>query len=391
MKTTELTSQNNDYIRELEKRLKLKRQAKEAELEKVQAAYDKNIENVKNLGEEQYAQHVKLNEDRYANTTKVFENRLNEYKENYEKTKNNLEKETENINEDHQNKIANIRQRNLDTLQLKNLQGKEEQEKLQNNFKISTEEIAKNYNIDRNKIESTAREKLLEMAAGLEQKELNDEKTFRSELDQNSREHIELVADQRQHFKNSIDKKENDFKRMENEKKIAQNNEIEFLDNHFKNTISQKNSDFKIRYQAMAQEHDAILNELKTHFELDVKKMVEQNAAQKRILASREDDKFYKIETLNPKLSETDKEILITLPVAEHEKENIIISASDRNIRISLTRKYNDKFEEENGSVNKANRSEVITKELNSKDLLNSKAVTQKYENGVMSFRIQKR
>lgn len=76
--------------------------------------------------------------------------------------------------------------------------------------------------------------------------------------------------------------------------------------------------------------------------------------------------------------------------IPEHEKENVHLSVHGRGVKMTLTRKFTDTLEDKDGSVNRSTRNELYSKEFPSKDILNPKLVAQKYEDGVLTYRIQK-
>jgi len=57
---------------------------------------------------------------------------------------------------------------------------------------------------------------------------------------------------------------------------------------------------------------------------------------------------------------------------------------------MTLTRKYTDSLDAEDGSNNKSTKTELYSKEFSTKEILNPKSITQKYENGVLTFKILK-
>ena len=118
--------------------------------------------------------------------------------------------------------------------------------------------------------------------------------------------------------------------------------------------------------------------------------MLEKNSSQKRVIANQNEDQFYRIETLNPTIVDSPKDFLVSLAVPEHEKENVHLSVHGRNVKMTLTRKYSEFIEAKDGTIDKSNRNELFSKEFPSKDLLNQKQVVQKYEDGILTFKIQK-
>ena len=107
-------------------------------------------------------------------------------------------------------------------------------------------------------------------------------------------------------------------------------------------------------------------------------------------MTNKSDDQFYRIETLTPTVVENEKEYQVSLKVPEHEKENVHLSAHGRGVKMTLTRKFSDSIDQEDGSTSRSTRTELFSKEFPSKDILNPKVVSQKYEDGVLTYKISK-
>ncbi|MGZ3808808.1 MAG: Hsp20/alpha crystallin family protein, partial [Bacteriovorax sp.] len=243
---------------------------------------------------------------------------------------------------------------------------------------------------ERKHIETNARTEVNALADSYDQKGISEERDFRSRLENDLRAHEEQIKSQRSDLKKVIDTTTEQNNRLKAEKVQVQKEELSYLDNHQKDVLAQKNADFKVRYENMAREHERILSELKTHLDRDVKKMVEQTSSQKKIIEDRAQDSFYRVETLSPMITETPKDFTVSLRVPEHEKEKVHLSVHNRDVKMTLARKFTDILDDQDGSTNRSTRSELFSKEFSSKDILNPKEIVQKYENGVLTFRIQK-
>jgi HSP20 family molecular chaperone IbpA len=384
-------SSNIDYLHDLDKKLRAKKESKEREIENLNEMYDKNIENIKANGEERYNQHVQVNEDRLINATKNYEEKLNQYKENLEEAKNNLKAEELAIRDDHTKKMVDLKIQNQSSLQDQYLKGKDTQEFMQSEFKKNTAELSNNFHQEKSKIENQSRENLNHVITDLNSKTATEERNYKEKLDNDIRNHKGDLSKKREDFNGEMTNLSEQHKRLLSEKQTAQNNEKQFLDQHHKNTVLQKEKDFKSRYGTIVNEHNAILDKLKAQFEADAKKIFTTTAEQKRIFENKTQDQFYRIETLNPSIIENEKEVVIAIPVAEYEKDNLQLSAHDRTINMTLSRKFDQNIVEEDGSKNRSNRSEIINKEFSTKELLDHKSIVQKYENGFMKFKITKR
>ncbi len=391
MKVSEQAAQSNEYLKDLDKKYQAKKLLKEAELEKINQISDKNIENAKAYGEERFNQHIKLNEDRLLNASKNYEDKLTFLKNNIEKVKKDIDKEENELSLNHTQTIENQKNINKTKVLDQYLKGKETEDNIQNQFRSNMLGLESDFRQQKNKLQEKSKEELTTLSTKLSDQISKEDLRYNIELESDSKIHNENLNLQKNNFKQSFQRTAENQNRIQQETSKANDNELSFLDKHLKNTINQKQNDFKIRYEKLVKENDEIIKELNSHFEADVQKVLSDNASKKQLISNKNEDQFYRIQTLSPKLIDNEKEIILVLPVAEHEKENLLVSVHDRNIYMTLSRKFSESFEDKDGSNNKSSRSELFTKEIASKDILNPKAISQKYENGILSIKIAKK
>ncbi len=179
-------------------------------------------------------------------------------------------------------------------------------------------------------------------------------------------------------------------KRLNNEQNRVNHDQLSFQETHQKDMLAQREKDFKVRYENMVKEHDTVLKSLSAKFEADVQRVTASTSTEKKVLGDKSTDPFYKVDKLNPKMTEDLKTVTIAVPVAEYEKENIHLSTQGRSVKITLSRKYTDTLNGEDGSTNRSTRSELFSKELNTTDLLSPKNITQHYSDGILTFKVNK-
>lgn len=390
MKVNDNNAELFDYSKKLDGQLREQKAKKEAEIEKIKKIYSDRIAATKIEGEDQYLHALKRNDDILIGASQDFEEKLKNYQNRLEKTQKGIEAHENIIKTDHADKMANLK------LQFKNnLQDQfESAHEAQDAVGAQTQErllsIGDKARAERNHLEKSTHNQFSSMASNYNQKGLSQENQYRTELENNLRSHQNELALQRDELNKTLEKNAQENKRLEAEKIRVQTDELNFLDKHQKEMIAQKQNDFKVRYESLVKEHDSILTRLKEAFHADVKKMAEDSSDQKRVIANRIDDQFYRVETLNPKVVDLEKELLVTLAVPEHEKENVHVSVNGRTVKLTLTRKFNDSINEKDGSLSRSSRSELFSKEIQCKDILNSKLVAQKYVDGVLSYKISK-
>lgn len=390
MKINEGNAELIDYSKKLDHRLRKETARKEDELNSLNQVYEKKIEGAKTQGEENYTNALSRNDDLLLSASKDYENKLNDYKEKLSKTQNSLMQEELTIKNDQLQKIENSKEQHANNLHEQFRNAKAFQEEINGQMKNSVETITDKSLVEKRHIETKAKSQVNALANEYNSKGAAEEREYRSKLNNNVRIHQEDVNLQQTELKKEAAISSEKNKRLTSEKLNIQKEELNYLDNHQRDILTQKQSDFKIRYQNLVKEHNDLISELKTHFETDVKKMVEQTSSQKRIIANKSEDSFYRVDTLSPKISENEKEYMVSLTVPEHEKENVHLSVHGRNVKMTLTRRFSETYEEIDGSSNRSTKNELFSREFPCKDILNPKLVDQKYENGVLTYRIQK-
>ncbi len=379
-----------EYAQKLDERLRHQNKAKETEIENLKDVYEKKLEATRTEGEERYINALKRNDNMLVSASKDYEDKLKDYKDNLERTQKTLSTEEVALKTDHEEKMKTAKEQHASNLFEEYQNASENQAQIHSQVKNSTTTIADHARIERNRMEETTKAQLNSLAYQYNQKGLDEDRDYRSKLEADVKAHEEDVRLQKTELKKVIDKDMQQAKNLEAEKMMVQKGEMQYLENHHKDLLSQKQKDFQIRYENMAKEHETILADLKTHLDADVKKMVEQSATQKRMISSKADDQFYRVETLNPSMVESEKDYSVSLKVPEHEKENVHLSVHGREIKMTLTRRYSDSLDAEDGSSNKSTKNELYSKEFSAKEILNPKSITQKYENGVLTFKILK-
>ena len=103
------------------------------------------------------------------------------------------------------------------------------------------------------------------------------------------------------------------------------------------------------------------------------------------------EDNFYHVNLLEPELVDNGKEYLLYLEVPPHEKESVHISARNRNIRLTLARRFEDEITNEDGTMDRSRKSEIFAKTIKTNDIIDHNSITQKYEDGHIIYKISKK
>lgn len=390
MKVNDANSELLDYSKRLDKRLRNETKKKEQEIKDIDQLYDKKIEVAKINGEEKYINSLKRNEDLVLNASEDYRAKLTEYKDNLAKTQSALSQEELSLKDGHVEKLNNLKTEHQNSIHEQFRNANETHEAVNSQMKRNVMTITDKAAMEKGHIESKSKTDVANVARDFQQKSAEEERQYRFKLKNDARMHNEELDKQQKELKDLSNKTTEKNKRLVTEKMNVQAAELNYLDSHQKDIILQKQNDFKVRYDNMVKEHTSLLSDLKKSFETDLHKMVEETSTQKRVVAQKSEDPFYRIETLAPKIIENPKEFMVSLNVPEHEKENVHLSVRGRGVKMTLSRRFAENFEEKDGSLNRSTKNELFSREFPSKDLLNPKLVDQKYENGVLTYRIQK-
>ena len=382
--------ENEDVYKRINKNIEKKIILKEKEIKTIDDMYEKKIAQTHFEGEDQFSQALDRNNQRILSESSVFEEKIKSYQDRLKKVQDTVTKEEVTLQTTSNEKLKEMKNQKEASFQEQYFAIQDNQSAIINENQASVRDNETRSRNEKILLENNASYEINALTADLNTKSANNEKNFRSTLDNDVRLHMAEVNTQKQEVKKlmTIDAEKNN--RLSNEVKIANKGQLDFQEAHQKDMLTQRDNDFKIRYTNMVKEHNSILDNLSAKFDEDARRIKLTTSEDKKILDSRSDDSFYKVSTINPKLSEDQKTVTVHIPVAEYEKENINISTRGRSIKITLSRKYTDSLNADDGSLNKTTRSELFSKELATNDLLSSKDITQSYKDGILSFKIKK-
>lgn len=384
----EITSR--DYLKKLDSELKNKIAERQAEIDNIKKLYDKKVDQQEQLGEIAYLNKIDQNNTRLVEANKDYEQKLKSYNDNLEKTKLSLAQEEEHYRDSNKQQLTNLKNQNEDVYKSTYSNAARNQDDLEFKSQNELKKLTDHTRSDRIRLEDKSRQELNALAFNYNQKNFISENEFQTKLREDMKTHQDLVNQSKEDFKKNIDLTTEKNKRLENEKIRVQESELTFLDKYHKNLIEQQNADFKTRFEAMNKEHERILSDLKNKLNKDIQKITVANSKVKQNLENKSHDDFYKIEKLNPEISDAGKYLIITLNVPEHEKENVHLIAHNRELKLTLSKKFADIVEDDDGSTNRSSKTQLYSKEFKTADILNGKKITEKYEDGVLTFKIEK-
>lgn len=382
--------ENEDLYKRMNKSIEKKIGSKEQEIKNLDTLYDKRIAMTRIEGEDQYQQSIDRNTQRMLSDSGVYEEKIKGYQDKLKQVQDTVAKEETILKTSETQKLADLKNQLEENFQEQYSNTQENQREIAESTQASVKEIAARSKSEKTIMEGNAQFEINALSSGFNQKAADSEKDFRSKLDSDVRLHNAEVNTQKEELKKLMVMDGEKNKRLSNEQNRVNKDQLTFQESHQKDMLTQRDQDFKVRYANMVKEHETILKNLSAKFEEDAQKITASTANDKKILGGRTTDPFYRVDKLNPKLSEDLKTVSVSIPVAEYEKENVHLSTQGRSVKITLSRKYTDTLNAEDGSVNRSTRSELFSKELNTTDLLSPKNITQHYSDGVLTFKINK-
>jgi HSP20 family molecular chaperone IbpA len=365
--------------------------AKEVELKNIENLYDDKFDAARVDGESDL---LDLQERQNADLNQALlrkQEKLIGYKDDLEKTKDKLSSERENLKITHQDQIKDLNtvyddkfKTTYSDAQLKALEVHDNTtNELKDLHEKSDRLLQNSHHQAKMKLDKSATNNDA-VIRDQESKFLEAQKAnkfmYEHRVERQKLEHDSLIN--KQGNKNIIEKKE---------RNKIHDNQMKSLEAHHKELINQKNTSFKNKYQTLVNSHKNIIDRMQQRFKQELEGLVSVHSQYKDSISSKAEDEFYHVSKLQPAIEDLGKEYLISIEVPEHEKDNVRLSAHDRNVNVSLTRRFSDRTIEEDGDVNKTSRSEVFTKRFEVNDIINHQEIKQQYKEGVLTFQVPKR
>jgi len=167
--------------------------------------------------------------------------------------------------------------------------------------------------------------------------------------------------------------------------------DLAVMESQFKENISNRDSAYKKNYEQLVAVNNQVLDRTKTVFDSEINSLVKDHVAKKNLFETKVQDPFYRLSEIQYNIKDMIDHYELTIPTPEYERDNYIVNGNDRKISITFSRKFSDRVTEEDKTLHKSARSEVVTKELFTADILNPKKMTTGYKDGMLTYLIAKK
>ncbi len=110
-----------------------------------------------------------------------------------------------------------------------------------------------------------------------------------------------------------------------------------------------------------------------------------------RFFTSQGEDPFYRIKTMNPTLTESDKEYSVKVALPEHEAQNLFISGEGQTLKLSLSRRFQDQLKDlEAQRTTKTSSYQTVVEFVEIPGAFDAKKIHREYENGLVTIHVPK-
>lgn len=393
MKVDALKAQAQQNREDLKKLIRSQRgeiAARQTELKNIEKIYDQKKEDKRLQGEVELMDVADRNQARLIEASQGKEEKLEQMKNQIRDTEVRLRKEEDALKGSHQFKIKDLNilhsekardifDRSQDELKELNFHNNK---KIKEVEKGTTTELAKIRHKSKLAIDKVAYENDLKVTAaqnGQASELKRAEERFQAFQRQQEFDHKNAIAEQRL-------KNQNEFLSRERINK----DRAEATRQHYDQLIRSEKLAFEEKYKKMIGENQEVLKRLKTALDQQMNEAISSKAKKIQSTETRQQDSFYHLLTLQPRLREDEKAYYIDITTPPHEKENYNLTAEKRTIKLSFNRRAEKRLDSPDGTAQTSKKSEAITKEFKVANIVDDRKVKVAYKDGVLSYRLPK-
>jgi len=361
------------------------------ELEKLENFYEKQKNEIQSEGSQVALETREKNDQLLLKESHRYQNELNKYRDNIKNIQNQLTNEKQTLQTNHKDNVSTLNEQYLSDHQAKT---EEIEDKMLDDKEWASDtinDIEKNYKqvVSKNQLET---QKGINAISARNDIMSRDTDTRFQEIEKNKLNNFEskmrfLDSQNRVQMENDLHK----FHRMQTEQQKIFDQKKQFAEKHQTELVKSQQELFAKRLQGMSFEHDSVASRIKDLHAKDLKSLIDANAKIKNDITVKSEDEFYQLSKLDPFINEYEKFYTVSIPIPPHEKDEIQLMANERKIRVTLSRRNFVELEEPDGSKSKTKRSEVLSREFNTTDILNPKDISKSYEDGLLTYKIAKK
>jgi HSP20 family molecular chaperone IbpA len=276
-----------------------------------------------------------------------------------------------------------------------------DRDRINTEHELYLDELNHRYNTQAKKLSYDGKNRVDAVKSSLQEEYLNTEEFHQNKLHNKTEEFTTRFKQDAEKHRLLKDGQENEFKKQrfnanQNQqfqlKKMSEthNEQYEKRDNTYRTGLKDQDLFFEKKYgeqlnrhngefQTLEDKNQKLLAELKSSLTKEITKV-----------SSKNDDPFFKFETLKPRLTQHEDRVEVAVEIPEHSKQDVNLTINGKDAIVTFNRRYSDASKSPDGSINKINKVETFTSRLATKHILDAKSVKASYEDGVMNYVIKK-
>jgi HSP20 family molecular chaperone IbpA len=362
---------------------------KKVELENLKTMYDKKANDEMLIGEDKVVQRRKQADQNIIHTIETEKERLTHVKETLNGDTLRLEKEKKILKDNHQAEMQDLGERIRSTREERFADAQNESDNLNEDVKNFTRQMSDqtNLELEQNRYEAKNHIDIASRRNDTVLRSSNDRfsKLISSTEIQNNKAVSDLLTKHEQRLKE-------DFTKHRTKEETQQNNHEKLVaekDVYYSDRIKQKHEAFKRKYSAMQDSHTTLIGRIKKKFDSEIAYITGRHSEYKQNVLSKNEDQFYNVTKLKPIIEDKGDHYTISIDTNKFEKENYNLSVNDREVTLNFTRRFEEAVTDDKGS-DKSARSELFSKNLTTKSILDPASISQKYNEGILTYKVSK-
>jgi HSP20 family molecular chaperone IbpA len=317
--------------------------------------------------------------------------KLDELRKSIDETQKSVAIEKENILINNHEKLADIKKVQDGNIQDKMREARDLSRDLKNKSQLNIQAVEGKSRLEIGNQSKVANKKIINNQNVYDHKIENMVKNQESTLSDSEFVHARTMATMEME---QLKKKQHvDYKHKYEINEVQKNNEKDFiaLNKKHEEEMKQSQKAFEEKYKNMVENHQDVLNLVQSRLENELNSTISSHA---RFRATKEDkitDPFYQVSKVDAQVEDLEKEYIVRIPIPEYERENVHLTAKERELNIAISRRFGEDVKAATGDIYRSKKSENFSRIIPVKEIVDSSKITQAYENGILSFKIAKK
>jgi hypothetical protein len=175
-------------------------------------------------------------------------------------------------------------------------------------------------------------------------------------------------------------------------KKLNENQikERERVSDHHDKTLAEQDQFYEKKFQSNLGTHSAYLKNLENRHAEVVNSMKKSVLNSTELAKTRSLDPFYNFTELKPTLEETEKGWILKMNVPEHSKDHVSLTTNNKEIIVSVNRRFNEERVDSDGTKNRIQKVETALTNLPVKTMIDPRYQKKSWDDGILTYELKK-